>query len=482
MDCDICHRSHDAKRLPFLCTVDARNTIFEGRMNNVKLLIENEALQNEISSLLNETSTPTKDRKDSLQAQQRTAEDRTTQILAAADKLRNDIKAAREEIQARKAALSRRKSDIAAVSDGLLERRVRQQKEMEKTISMVKYRWSRGADDMARTRSFLCMEAARLYGLNRIKTGSPGSYEYRLGGIPVVDLTGMNCEVSCISTKIYTNALLASTPEMISTSLSHVCHILILVSHYLSIRLPAAITLPHRDYPRPTIFNLSRSYRNEDPVFPNRNGAAAANLGDPDSQRLSRPRPLFIDKPLPQLAKDDPATFSYFIEGVTLLAYNIAWACSTQGVPIGDKTYFEDICNMGRNLHNLLTNQQADVGKLFPAPAAAKDADASKNEVDGQTSRMGQFSHGTTFHYLGGAEGTEFSKTFKLPGPMKLADKLKKKLLSEAPVPDWEVLDDDAWKIEEEPGDGKHSNKDKLVDGKNPPHRGSSGWMKVKNR
>ncbi|KAM0222678.1 hypothetical protein ACHAQD_003872 [Fusarium lateritium] len=467
MDCDICHRNHDAKRLPFFCTVDARNAIFEGRMESVQLLIKNESIQQEINALLNETSTPTQDRKESLQAQQRTAEDRTSQILAAADKLRSDIRAAREEIQTRKAALSRRKADIASVSDGLVERRIRRQQDVEKEIGMSRYKWSRGADDMARTRSFLCMEAARLYGLERVKEGSPGKYEYYLGGIPVVDLTGMN----------------SSTPEMISTSLSHVCHILMLVSHYLSIRLPAAITLPHRDYPRPTIFNLSASYRSGDPVFPSQSGVATpSNPGDADSQRVSRPRPLYIDKPLPQLAKEDPATFSYFIEGVTLLAYNIAWACSTQGVPIGDKAYFEDICNMGRNLHNLLTNQQATGGSLLPATPTTRESEASKSEADGEVSRMGQYSHGTTFYYLGGVEGTEFSKTFKLPGPMKLADKLKKKLLSEAPTPDWEVLDDDAWKVEEEPANGNQLSKDMLTGDKNSPRRGPSGWMKVKNR
>ncbi|KAG5663652.1 hypothetical protein KAF25_006237 [Fusarium avenaceum] len=467
MDCDICHRNHDAKRLPFLCTVDARNAIFEGRMENVQLLIKNESLQQEINDLLNETSTPSKDRKESLQAQQRAAEDRTSQILAAADKLRSDIKAAREEIQARKAALSRRKADIASVSDGLAERRIRRQQDVEKEVGMSRYKWSRGADDMARTRSFLCMEAARLYGLERVKEGSSGKYEYYLGGIPVVDLTGMN----------------SSTPEMISTSLSHVCHILMLVSHYLSIRLPAAITLPHRDYPRPTIFNLSASYRSGDPVFPSQSGLSTpSNPGDADSQRVSRPRPLYIDKPLPQLAKEDPATFSYFIEGVTLLAYNIAWACSTQGVPIGDKTYFEDICNMGRNLHNLLTNQQATSGSLLPITPTTRESESSKGEADGQVSRMGQYSHGTTFYYLGGAEGTEFSKTFKLPGPMKLADKLKKKLLSEAPTPDWEFLDDDAWKVEEEPANGNQPSKDTLATDKNTPRRGAGGWMRVKNR
>jgi hypothetical protein len=40
------------------------------------------------------------------------------------------------------------------------------------------------------------MEAARLYGLERIKEGSTGKYEYYLGGIPVVDLATMNCRLS----------------------------------------------------------------------------------------------------------------------------------------------------------------------------------------------------------------------------------------------------------------------------------------------
>jgi hypothetical protein len=260
---------------------------------------------------------------------------------------------------------------------------------------------------------------------------------------------------------------------MISTSLSHICQILILVSHYLSIRLPAAITLPHRDYPRPTIFNLPASYRPGDPVFPSQTSVASpSNTTDTESQRVSRPRPLFIDKPLSQLAKEDPATFSYFIEGVTLLAYNIAWACNTQGVSIGDKALFEDMSNMGRNLYSLLINHQS----------TGKEPDTLKNEVDGQISRFGQYSHGTTFYHLGGAEGTEFSKNFKLPNPMKLADKLKKKLLSEAPTPDWEVLDDDAWKVEEELADGGQVNKNILTGDKSSPRRGTSGWMRVKNR
>ncbi|KAH7155529.1 UV radiation resistance protein and autophagy-related subunit 14-domain-containing protein [Dactylonectria estremocensis] len=468
MDCDICNRSHDTKRLPFLCTVDARNQIYEGRIKNLHLLIENAGLQKQLSDLLADPTLPTANRKDSLQAQQRLAEDRTTQILAAADKLRDGIKAAREEIKAKKTAITRRRSDIAAVSNGLMERRAKQQKEVERTTSIFKYRWSQTAEDMSGTRAFLCREAAHLCGLKRVNKGSPDQYEYHLGGLPIVDLTDMN----------------SLSPEVISTSLGHVTHLLMLTSHYLALRLPAALTLPHRDHPRPTIFTLSSSYKHGATSFLSQTGIAnpPSDTRNPESQHIPRPRPLYVDKPLPQLAKDDPAAFSYFIEGVTLLAYDIAWACSTQGVSIGDKTYFEDICNMGRNLHNLLIDQHTSTGNTVPIPLTPKNPDAEPVNDVAQANWMGRFSHGTTFYFLGNADGTEFAKNFKLPGPMKLADRLKKKLVAEAPAPDWEVVDDDAWKIEDGPDIESNTTNDRSTEGKNSPHRGSSGWMKVKNR
>lgn len=194
MECDICHRNYDRKRLPFLCAVDARNQAYDGRIKNLQLLIQNEELQKEINDLLEDTAAPSKDQQDALIAQQRIAEDKTSQILAAADKLRADIQAAKDEIRAKKAALARRKSDLASVSNDLLERRAKQQADLEKSIQLAKYRSSQSAEDMARTRSFLCMEAARLYGLKRVRKGPSGRHEYHIGRIPVVDLTGMNCK------------------------------------------------------------------------------------------------------------------------------------------------------------------------------------------------------------------------------------------------------------------------------------------------
>ncbi|KAK1247201.1 hypothetical protein MKX07_002110 [Trichoderma sp. CBMAI-0711] len=467
MECDICHRPHDAQRRPFLCAVDARNKIYDGRMRHLQVVLESDALKAQINEIL-EDSRPSKHTWDEALARKEAAEHKTDEILAAADKLRDEIKAARDEIQARKAALARRRSDLASVSAGLAERRAKQLKDVEKSTQMLRFRWSQTAEDTASTRTFLCTEAVRLYGLKRVaKKGITGRYEYSLGRIPIVDLTSMD----------------SLEPEVISTSLSHIAHVIVLVSHYLSIRLPAEITLPHRDYPRPTMFTIQNSYRHGEITFPGT--FMAAPLSDtPFSNRLPRPRPLYVDKPLTQLSKEDPSTYSLFLEGATLLAYDVAWLCCSQGVNIGDRTSFEDICNMGRNLYSLLMNNQSlAAAKPYSIGAPGSDAD------DGP-SWIGRFAHGSTFYFLAGEEGTQLVKSFKLPNPLKLADKLKRKLLGDAPAPDWEVLGDDEWKDEGLAGNGAFDpkaagskNGGGHFDGKDSPRTSNSnGWMKVKSR
>lgn len=476
MECDICHHPHDAQRRPFLCAVDARNRIYEGRMKHLQLMLENESLKAQIDELLDDAAKPNKHTLDEIIAHRDAAEQKTDQILAAADRLRDDIKAARDEIQARKVAIARRRSDLASVSAGIVERRAKQLREVEKSINMLKFRWSQSAEDMASTRGFLCNEAVRLYGLKRVtKKGGTGRYEYHLGKIPIVDLTSMD----------------SLSPEAISTSLAHIAHIVMLVSHYLSIRLPAEIVLPHRDYPRPTMFTVPNSYRHGDVSFP---GALLAPTPLSESpfanSHVPRPRPLFVDKPLPQLSKEDPAAYSLFLEGTTLLAYDVAWLCCSQGVSVGDKTSFEDICNMGRNLYNLLMNNQIQSGAInFLMGAPAVDANIGGQNADSKQSWIGRYAHGTTYYSLSGDEGTELTKSFRLPSPLKLADKLKKKLLGDAPAPDWEVLGDDEWKDANMSGNGVFD--PKAVGSKNggtpdardsPRTSSSNGWMKVKSR
>lgn len=263
-----------------------------------------------------------------------------------------------------------------------------------------------------------------------------------------------------------------------------------LAAHYLSIRLPAELTLPHRDYPHPTILHITNSYRHPSIPFPGTSGTTTplGPASDSTSKHIPRPRPLYTHKPLPQLCKDDPAAYSYFLEGVTLLAYDIAWLCSSQGILIGEKNPFDDICQMGRNLYDLLI-------KAPPNPEMNGGFSATGNHMttdkEGQGNAqthdwIGRYSHGTAYYYLGGAGGTEVIKSFKLPSPMKLADKLKKKLIGDGPVPDWEVLEDDAWKIEDIPTEDVVSSPPKTAESAAKASTAGreasspSGWTKVR--
>lgn len=447
--------------------VDCRNRLYAGRIAHATALIENEALSGKIGSALTSTGPPSSgdavaktiytQRVKSEEAQ---AADRTSQIIAQADKLREEIDAARREIADRKSRNTRRKEDLAEASNGIEPRRSRHVEEAERAIQMTKYKWNRSFESMAATRSYLCMEAARLYGLHRVKKGN--SVKFELAGVEMIELPGMISgypREPVDSQRTNADFFPAATPEAISTSLAHISHILMLASHYLAIRLPAEVTLPHRDYPKPTIFSLASSHRHGEVPFPGTVVLPPSEPRDQSQKHIPRPRPLYIDKPLLVLAKEDPSTYSLFIEGVILLAYDIAWACCTQGVPIGDKTSYEDVCNMGRNLYNLLIGNQLTnnpAARLVQQPPSPENTNIPespgqiKDHLGGNAKpMMGRFSHGTVHTFLGGAEGNDFTRGFKLPNPVKLADRLKKKLLSDADGLDWEMLNDDAWAVEE---------------------------------
>lgn len=58
---------------------------------------------------------------------------------------------------------------------------------------------------------------------------------------------------------------------------------------------------------------------------------------------------------------------------------------------------------------------------------------------------LGHYSHGTVHSFLGTSEGSEFVRTWKLPTPTKVADKLKANLLGEMASAEWELLEEEEW-------------------------------------
>jgi hypothetical protein len=169
---------------------------------------------------------------------------------------------------------------------------------------------------------------------------------------------------------------------------------------------------------------------------------------------VPHPRPLFLDKPLPSFSKDESNNYTAFLEGVCLLAYNIVWLCRTQGIPVGDNSNsFDDFTYMGRNLYNLLNGSSLqrnlpgqpliDANASSPSHIKTATAAAGHDDITKSAPKMGFWSHGTAHTSLNSTEGQEFIRSFKLPNPVKLADKLKARLAQEAPVPEWELIEDD---------------------------------------
>lgn len=461
MQCDICFRTGDLK-LPFLCPTDARNQLYEPRLKHARVLLEKAALDKDISEITSRnTSADAIDQAsknlsnhssrwdiDRAVNERESTIDRTKQIIAQAEDLRANIAAARDDIERRKALLKRRKSELASAKNGTEARRAKQLEEIDRKTKMTTYRWNQMHVMTAQSRAFLCGEAAKLYGLQRLRDHGVWLNEYSIAGIKIIDLRAMN----------------SASAAQITTSLSYIAHLLVLATHYLAIRLPAEITLPHRDYPLPTILSLSSSHTSTNLPFPGSTPVQSSSNSPSASKHaevnnMPRPRPLFLRKPLPLLAAEDPSAYALFIEGTTLLAYDIAWVCKSQGISVGSSTptSFEDLCDIGRNLFNLLIGSSPRPSPPSRLSSAQSTPTKSKYSRDQENSSedpkqlnagitsIGQFSHGTAHTSLNSPFGQEFVRTFKLLSPVKLADELKKRLHNEVASAEWEVVDQNAW-------------------------------------
>lgn len=132
-----------------------------------------------------------------------------------------------------------------------------------------------------------------------------------------------------------------------------------------------------------------------------------------------------------------------FVEGVTLLAWDIAWLCRTQGM--GGLNSEVDICSMGRNLWNLLLDETKDsiprTESDGPEGREAGPSDTSSEPPSHVPTLFGQFSHGTAHSFFGYQSGKEIMQNWKLQNPARSLDKIKEYLRAEIQRAEWEVVD-----------------------------------------
>ncbi|KAI7529807.1 hypothetical protein KC331_g15011 [Hortaea werneckii] len=354
-------------------------------------------------------------------------------------------------------------------------------------------------------RALLCREAAALSGLRKTK-GTDGVSQYWLGDVPIPDLRALNGKLNLEKYEMGRKGILYQPHEVVTASMDNVCRLLGSCCHYLSVRLPAEILLPHNDFPHALIMMEKASYRQKSVPWPYKSHSqtsspAASRLIDPQNGGSASPRSLHLTKPLRELQKEDSKAFGYFVEGASLLALDVAFLCRTQGLDIANT--FDDFCAIGRNLFQLFSSpgQQRPPLDRHPSSATAK-TDRSRGKPASTTS-LGVYSHGSAHHSLAGYEGLDILSAWRLPSSSRLVDKLRSFLINEISGAEWDFLSDKEWdeeRADEMPvlvgGERKaasrqdpamsimtvtsHDRND--ISTQNERQRGTSGWTKVRGR
>ncbi|EEH06578.1 conserved hypothetical protein [Histoplasma capsulatum G186AR] len=536
MNCHVCDRGPNSQH-HLLCPTCTRNQLYPLRFDHARVLLEKEAIGKKIKAAVATENTYDTESVENgclgdLRAKERPSRwaiqaaksrvsqstVRTSDIFDRMTTLREEIREGKENITHRKALLKQRRSDMESATYQVTDRRASMLATVQDSIKRTEHLWNSLHNKTAQSRVFLCREVANLYRLRQRTRRKNGELiaVYTIGGVSIVDLRDLN----------------SANHLLITTSLTYISHLLVLVSHYLSLRLPAEITLPHRNYPLPTIFPPSSSYLSQETAFPGASPSQSSS-SSPTASRTTdtrpppRPRPLYVNKSLPKLAHEDPATYGLFLEGVALLAWNIYWLCRTQGLHVGVDSW-EDVYDIGRNLWMLLVAQPSHVSAISrvlsnrdtQAKLHSSNKDDSKPTIQRNrpSPMLGHYSHGTAHSFLGSAEGTEFMRKWKQPSTAKVVDKLKSVLLGEMTSAEWELLDKTEWEDEysqrhilpegeEEPApaatkspsgvmdgvlsdaasslaakpldDDNHGNEDTT---NNHRLKGTRGWTKLKNR
>lgn len=209
MQCDICRRS-PSERLPFHCTICARNVVYEARIRIAQMLLQNEAAGAAVERQTgtrnsgaghNKYPSDTQSRETSMAwtiqrayADQASSTEKTEHILTHMKALQNQTATMRTEIAHRKARIAQRRADLQTAQDELAVREATALEPVEKGVRRMEHRWDAMHAKTLESRVFLCREVAQLYGLQRRKTKKEmvRGDAYSIGGMPIADLRDLD--------------------------------------------------------------------------------------------------------------------------------------------------------------------------------------------------------------------------------------------------------------------------------------------------
>ncbi|RVX74477.1 hypothetical protein B0A52_01603 [Exophiala mesophila] len=517
----LCKKHSGPAESEVLCTACVHDLINPLRLELARILLDKETLEKKVNHVLEpDLHPPTDDENKELgttykekylakvqMEQAITEEEEVEQRLGEKEQ---ELDSLRAELEKQKAEFAQRKARLDQAKQAQLVSRQeqlskgRQQQEKDKARNDMLH--NRSVD----ARAVLCRETASLLRLRQVKKKSKdGSIKecYAISGLWLPDLRDIN-NMRCTE---------------LTAVLGHTAFLVYLCSYFAGIQLPCEITVPHKDYPLTTIFPPLQSWLGKEVPFPGSISTVTSTPSSPaesrsESSNLPRPRPLFIgsddlNEHVSQFAKKDPSGFGFFVEGISCLAYNIAWFSRSQGFLQGTETWAE-VCNIGRILYLMLIAPPAPAGVMTPMTQQdarlrrSKGGSRSSNQDPGSlvVPRLGSGSH-QSMHSLYWTEAQSNStRQWRLSKFNMVADPLKRHLLTEMNNTEWELLGVDEWDdggermdeavfVKTRTLDGAayddarsimttatHLTNGLLGTGDEGKGKGKSGWTKVKSR
>ncbi|KAH9826260.1 Vacuolar sorting 38 and autophagy-related subunit 14 [Teratosphaeria destructans] len=522
MDCCICEKPLGGSRAA-LCAGCAQVTLYERRIQQASLLLNREKHHTHVEAVLRPGNdgiiaalSEEADWDDvhaavtagvkvqsvvKAQEEREAVEARIDDIAAKAEELRQKIEEYRLSVKRQEAIHAQRRQELADETKELEKLKPRILDPLQSTTRKSAQRLEKLHVRTVDARTVLCQEAARLSCLRKRKTRD-GMSQYWIGGVRIPDLRELNGKVDMGTTP--QGDTLAQPHEVVTAAMTNVCRLLGTCCHYLSIRLPSEIVLPTHDFPHAMILPEKSSYKVDSAAY--QDLSSSMSSPQPSASKYIarrkmpsvRPRPLHLDKPLHELYKHDNKTFMLYVEGVMLLAWDVAWLCKSQG--IDSINSFDDVCSIGRNLHQLLVASEQQTRPVPTRAPSTAPRDRATTAPSASTAHLGLMSHGSATNSLAGHAGLARFDRWRLLSSSRLVDKLRGYLTNEISGAEWDVISGGEWDEEEEHdravlvGGAPHAGPtmsvmtfrpsddvdDQMSDGKR--NKKQSGWMKVRGR
>lgn len=517
MECGICDRFFDKTRKP-LCVSCAQFTLYEPRIRQVTSLLDRENAHTHTEAIVRPgndgvlaalpqdadwdaiTSAVKTHSSERAKAEQLRIESRIAAIAEQADVLKAQMEDHKKYIKNLKRSNETRRNEVTKEHGELAKRKPQAVGPVQIAKQKASQRLDRIHGRTVDARSYICRHSSSLNGIHQLRDArGKHTGRYQLNGLTLPNLKELNSALDVGSSSNNDQSL--EYHAHINACLDNICHLLGVWCHYLSVRLPAEVILPHSDFPHAAILSERSSYKVTSVPYPvtltSHPSSPSASRILQEQRALPRPRLLHLDRPLSKLAKEDPKTFGLFVEGVTLLAWDVAWLCRSQGILSINS--FDDVCDIGRNIWLLSIAQQGPATERDRRERAATEGTTRPRKPAADTLRFGSFSHGNLRHSLASHEGAALMQEWRLSQPHRLIDKLRNHLLIEITGAEWDVLDEKDFddEREDELAVLVGGSRRKALETRNPAMsvmsvapaeginsrpKGENGWMKVRGR